>query len=71
MSKRDKDRDWTAVKSFPYDWQHAPQICVLQDIRDELKRLNGLLNCSRFVGIPSTLNGIRRDIAKLKKKGEK
>jgi hypothetical protein len=41
------------------------------DLRDELKlmraelvRLNGLLHCANFVGIPATLRAIRRNTTK-------
>lgn len=41
---------------------------LLMDIRDELKRLNGLLHCSNFTGIPHTLLRISRNTAKPRKK---
>lgn len=42
-------------------WSHnAIQIILLQEIRDELKALNRLLNCRNFTGIPTTLRSIRR-----------
>jgi hypothetical protein len=34
-------------------------VILLSDIRDELQELNAHLRCSRFVGIPGTLNEIR------------
>lgn len=46
--------------------QYAPdsyamvQAALLMDIRAELEKLNALLHCQNFVGIPSTLRGIRR-----------
>ena len=39
-------------------------LAVLMDIRDELKRLNGLLHCANFVGIPTDLRRIARNTAK-------
>jgi hypothetical protein len=39
------------------------QIAVLMDIRDELQRLNELLYCSNFVGMPHTLKRIDRRLA--------
>lgn len=33
---------------------------LLMDIRDELQKLNGLLHCHNFTGIPTTLKSIRR-----------
>lgn len=42
-------------------WPRAyAQLAVLMDIRDELKKLNKLLYCSNFTGIPTTLRSIRR-----------
>ena len=41
-------------------------VAVLMDIRDELQRLNGLLNCRNFTGIPGTLRAIRRNTTKRK-----
>ena len=38
---RRKDNIWTGM---PNKWEYVP-ICILQDIRDELKRLNGILGC--------------------------
>lgn len=37
----------------------AVTIAVLIDIRDELMRLNALLHCHNFTGIPTTLKSIR------------
>lgn len=40
------------------------QTAVLMDIRDELQRLNSLLRCYRFIGIPNQLEKIVRNTAK-------
>lgn len=37
----------------------AGTLAVLQDIRTELQRLNYLLHCSNFLGIPGKLEAIR------------
>ena len=42
-------------------WERAG-IAVLMDIRDELQRLNRLLSCPNFVGIPHTLKTISRKL---------
>lgn len=34
-------------------------IAVLMDIRDELQRLNSLLHCGNFIGIPHELRQLR------------
>jgi hypothetical protein len=39
-------------------------IAVLMDIRRELQRLNALLSCPNFTGIPTTLQAIYRNTAK-------
>jgi hypothetical protein len=38
-------------------WERV-SIAVLMDIRDELQKLNGLLHCPNFTGIPATLRRI-------------
>jgi hypothetical protein len=65
MSERNKDAEWAVVKEADgrYSTPNA-QICVLQDIRDELKRLNSLLHCKNFVEIPYILRSIRCNTAK-------
>lgn len=44
------------------------QTAVLMDIRDELQRLNRLLNCYRFIGIPNQLEKIARNTTKRRRK---
>ena len=46
-------KSWDAVK-----------VAVLMDIRDELKRLNGVLHCDNFMKIPATLRQIKRNTTK-------
>lgn len=43
------------------------QLALLMDIRRELQRLNCLLNCPRFTGIPSILTEIERNTGKRKR----
>lgn len=66
---REKDANWEVTKgiSDTYTYEQA-QLCVLMDIRDELKRLNKLLHCHNFVSIPQVLKGIRRNTTKKKRK---
>lgn len=40
---------------------------ALWQIRGELRNLNALLNCQRFIAIPNTLNRIAENTAKKKK----
>ena len=63
---RFKDSEWP---DLPNEWQFA-HVRVLMDIRDELKRLNNLLHCSNFTGIPHTLTKIRINTTKRKRKAK-
>lgn len=45
----------TTVHSY-----EAIHSALLMDIRDELQKLNALLHCPNFVGIPTTLTTISR-----------
>lgn len=69
---RHKNADWV----LPTDrlnpnqiasWQYVP-IAVLMDIRDELQRLNALLHCPNFTGIPHKLDDIRKNTRKPKRR---
>lgn len=53
---RHKDANWE-LQETDYSWD-AVQAALLMDIRDELKRLNGVIGCSNFLGIPATLRTI-------------
>lgn len=46
--------------------EHA-MLATLMDIRAELQRLNVLLHCPNFVGVPATLNTIARQTKKAKR----
>lgn len=41
---------------------------ILMDIRDELQKLNRVFQCYRFLAIPDTLNQIKRNTTKRRKK---
>ena len=47
--------------------QMDAQLSVLMDIRDEMLRLNRLLHCSNFVGIPRELANITKNTRKPRK----
>lgn len=50
-------------------WQRdAMMVVLLMDVRDELQRLNGLLHCSNFTGIPGTLRTISRKMPARRKR---
>ncbi len=42
-------------------------IAVLMDIRDELQKLNRLLGCPNFLGMPQTLREIQKNTHKPRK----
>ena len=65
MDTRFRDRDWNLAddKGRIGSWELV-QVAVLMDLRDELKRLNNLLNCPNFISIPRILRGIRRNTAR-------
>lgn len=60
--RRQPDKEWCP----PNTWAYV-NLQVLMDIRDELKRLNGLLHCSNFTAIPHTLAAIKRNTTKKKR----
>lgn len=66
MARR-KDVDWNLPEGSEFYWSHV-QIAVLMDIRDELKRLNSLLHCHNFTGIPHVLRGIRAKLPTRKRR---
>jgi hypothetical protein len=46
--------------------QGDARLAVLMDIREELHKLNTLLNCKNFVAIPEKLDRIARNIQRKK-----
>ena len=59
---RHKDATWNLSEPVK-SWEEI-NCALMMDIRDELKRLNTLLHCSNFVGIPSTLTAINGKLRK-------
>lgn len=71
VDRRKKDVEWNVLDEHGnwYSGNHAGiHAAVLMDIRDELKRLNQLLHCHNFIGIPATLRTISKKIPVRKKK---
>lgn len=67
--QRYKNRNWTVAEPNQTTVScGAAQLAVLLDIRDELQRLNALLHCHNFVGIPTVLRSIRRNTTKPRKR---
>lgn len=68
---RHKDKEWNLPEAhldsrgvMVHSWESI-NAALLMDIRDELKRLNQLLHCPNFIGIPWELTRMRRGIDKL------
>ena len=62
---RKKDFNWQIATNEDGTTPAADaRLAVMMDIRDELKRLNALLHCHRFMDIPDTLRRIDRRLAK-------
>jgi len=66
---RCENQAWKVIKDddgfVTYD---GAQLAVLQDIRDELKKLNQLLHCPNAVAIPTILRQIQRNTANPRKR---
>lgn len=70
--RRFKDRNWTLGNDDGNigSWEHA-KLALFMDLRDELKRLNQLLHCHRFVDVPLKLDRILRKMPAQKKRVRK
>jgi len=66
---RHKDGNWNL--NDPVKTWGELHAALLMDIRDELKKLNGLLHCQNFIAIPRKLDEIRRNTAKKKPRARK
>lgn len=65
MARRFKDYDWattTADGKHYAETNMAQLLSVLMDVRDELKRLNNVLQCPNFIAVPSKLDLIRQEL---------
>lgn len=62
--KRRKDVEWLLPEPGQNVSFEAAQLAVLMDIRDELKRINGILHYSNFLEIPGILRKIRANTNK-------
>lgn len=65
---KDTNWDFTATPDGGMQTWEQAQVAVLMDIRDELKRLNHLLNCPNFTSIPHKLESIRKNTTKRRKR---
>lgn len=58
---RNKDFQWNAGEEGNYN----ASVALLMDIRDELKNLNQIFNCSNFTSLPSTIAAIKRNTGRI------
>lgn len=58
--------DWNLPEGTPTHQWSSIHAALLMDLRDELQRLNRLLQCSNFQNIPRTLRAIQRNTTKRK-----
>lgn len=70
IDTRHKDTLWDCGGPVVETVHHA-NLAVLMDIRDELKTLNRLFGCHRFVAIPSQLEAIEKNTSKRKYRRKK
>lgn len=63
---RNKDLNWSC--GVPPCSNDDAQLAVLMDIRDELKRLNSVMNCQNTLRIPGVLDQIAANTRKPKRK---
>jgi hypothetical protein len=69
LRSRCTDQTWNVARqSDGYVSYEAAQLAVMQDIRDELKKLNAIFHCSNALEIPTILRQIRRNTTKHKAK---
>ena len=62
VDRRKANREWRVTDEageLHDEIRDGVQLAVLLDIRDELQKLNHLLHCSNFTGIPRALSRIR------------
>lgn len=66
MARREDriDVEWETNKELSVDGRALERMTleVLMDVRAELRRMNGLLHCHNFTGIPMTLKAISRKL---------
>ena len=69
MRTKFKDIEWDLADSAGTigTWERV-QIAVLMDIRDELKRLNSVIQCHNFIAVPDKLDRIIRNTTKRRKR---
>lgn len=69
--QRYKDHQWVICNSGVKPDFNGAKLSVLMDIRDELKRMNGVLNCPNFLEVPQILREIRKNTTPKKRRKAK
>lgn len=68
LSRDARNIDWTVWVNDDGTWNDMKvQIALLNDIRQELKRLNDVLHCPNFLEIPSILRAVKKNTTKKKR----
>lgn len=63
-----QNQDWTIPHSpTGYSWDTV-QAMLLMDLRDQLRTLNNVFRCHRFLDVPNKLERIARNTAKKRRK---
>lgn len=68
MIRRTRNFQWNENPDAKgnFSWNQAT-VSVLMDIREELQRLNSVLQCDNFLAIPSKLDRIAKNTRKKRK----
>lgn len=65
---RHKNLNWNLPEGNPTHRWDSIHAALLMDIRDELQRLNALLHCPNFTGMPAQLRKVARNTSPPPKK---
>lgn len=72
--RRWKDHDWHVVTADGRHYESTNQaqlLAVLMDVRDELKRLNSVLQCPNFIAVPLKLDMMRQELKEIRRNTKK
>lgn len=67
--RRWKDYNWYVATADGKKYEvisQAQMLAVMMDIRDELKRLNNVLQCPNFIAVPSKLDAIKTELRQVR-----
>jgi hypothetical protein len=66
--RKHRNANWTVYRELGGRVSHDDaELCVLLDIREELKRLNTLLHCENFMSLPDVMRGVRANTTTIKR----